>query len=164
MRIRPATPADYEAIGELVVTVYSQIGPLHPDYAVMLRQVAERAAATELVVAEDGDGGLLGSLAFVDGPGPESSIAREGEAEFRTLAVAPAAQGHGVGRALVEWSVRRARELGRDRLVLSTMPWMTVAHGLYERMGFRRTPERDWAPRPGFDCLTYALDLPAGGS
>ncbi len=102
---------------------------------------------------------LLGSLTYVPGPGPQASIAIDGEAEFRTLVVAPEAQGRGAGRGLVRWCVDRARRDGRERLVLSTMPWMTVAHGLYERMGFVRTPDRDWSPRPGIECWTYALDL-----
>lgn len=157
--IRPARPGEYDAIADLTVTVYSSLeGGLHPEYAAILRRTAERAATAEVVVAVDG-GALLGSLTYVPEPGPQGSIATGNEAEFRTLVVAPEAQGRGVGRGLVRWSIDRARRDGRDRLVLSTMPWMRVAHGLYERMGFVRTPGRDWHPRPDIDCWTYALDL-----
>jgi GNAT superfamily N-acetyltransferase len=158
--IRPATPGEYDAIADLTVSVYGSLdgGTLHPEYAAILRRTAERAATAEVVVAVLGDD-LLGSLTYVPGPGPQASIAVDGEAEFRTLVVSPAAQGRGVGRGLVQWCVERARADGRVRLVLSTMPWMTVAHGLYERMGFTRTPERDWHPRPEIDCWTYVLDL-----
>jgi GNAT superfamily N-acetyltransferase len=158
--IRPATPAEYDAIADLTVTVYSSLdgGQLHPEYAAILRRTAERAATAEVVVAVEG-GTLLGSLTYVPEPGPQGSVATGNEAEFRTLVVSPEAQGRGAGRGLVQWSIDRARRDGRDRLVLSTMPWMRVAHGLYERMGFARTPDRDWHPRPGIDCLTYALDL-----
>ncbi|HWL37357.1 MAG TPA: GNAT family N-acetyltransferase [Frankiaceae bacterium] len=158
--VRPARPGEYDAIADLTVTVYSSLegGQLHPEYAAILRRTAERAATAEVVVAVEGDA-LLGSLTYVPEPGPQGSIAAGNEAEFRTLVVSPEAQGRGVGRGLVQWSIDRARRDGRDRLVLSTMPWMRVAHGLYERMGFVRTPERDWHPRPGIDCWTYALDL-----
>lgn len=158
--VRPARPAEYDAIGELTVAVYGSLdgGTLHPEYAAILRRTAERAATAEVLVAVQGDA-LLGSVTYVPGPGPQASIAAEGEAEFRTLFVAPEAQGRGAGRGLVQWSVDRARRDGRDRLVLSTMPWMRVAHGLYERMGFVRTPDRDWSPRPGIHCWAYALDL-----
>ena len=155
--VRAARPEEYDAIADLTVEVYSSLdGGLHPEYAAILRRTAERAETAEVVVAVEGDA-LLGSLTYVPSPGPQASIATGNEAEFRTLVVAPSAQGKGVGRGLVQWSVDRARRDGRDALVLSTMPWMRVAHGLYERMGFVRTPERDWHPRPEIDCWTYAL-------
>ena len=157
--VRAARPDEYDAIADLTVAVYSSLeGGLHPEYAAILRRTAERAATAEVVAAVQGDA-LLGSLTYVRSPGPQSSIATGNEAEFRTLVVAPEAQGRGVGRGLVQWSVNRARRDGRDRLVLSTMPWMRVAHGLYERMGFTRTPDRDWHPRPEITCWTYSLDL-----
>jgi hypothetical protein len=34
---------------------------------------------------------------------------------------------------------------------------MMAAHRLYERLGFRRAPERDWAQR-GVPRLLYPLD------
>ncbi|HEV2890667.1 MAG TPA: GNAT family N-acetyltransferase [Frankiaceae bacterium] len=158
--VRPARPEEYDAIADLTVEVYSSLdGGLHPEYAAILRRTAERAATAEVLVAVEGEGPLLGSVTYVPEPGPQASIATGDEAEFRTLVVSPKAQGQGVGRGLVQWSVDRARRDGRERLVLSTMPWMRVAHGLYERMGFVRTPERDWHPRPEVDCWTYALDL-----
>lgn len=158
--VRPARPEEYEAIADLTVEVYSSLeGGLHPEYAAILRRTAERAATAEVLVAVEGNGPLLGSLTYVPSPGPQGSIATGNEAEFRTLVVSPLAQGRGIGRGLVQWCIDRARRDGRDRLVLSTMPWMKVAHGLYERMGFVRTPERDWHPRPEVDCWTYGLDL-----
>jgi ribosomal protein S18 acetylase RimI-like enzyme len=41
--------------------------------------------------------------------------------------------------------------------VLSTKPEMTVAQRLYARLGFSRTPERDWEYRPGKGLLTFRL-------
>jgi GNAT superfamily N-acetyltransferase len=158
--IRPARPDEYDAIADLTVSVYGSLdgGSLHPEYAKILRRTAERAQTADVIVAVEGET-LLGSLTYVDGPGPQSSIATEGEAEFRTLVVDPKAQGRGAGRGLVQWSIDRARADGRDRLVLSTMPWMKVAHALYERMGFARTTARDWHPRPEILCWSYVLDL-----
>ena len=74
-------------------------------------------------------------------------------------AVDPAARGLGVGGALVDLVLDRFRRDGMRGVVLSTLPEMTDAHRLYERRGFRRAPERDWAPVPGVDLLAYALDL-----
>jgi hypothetical protein len=36
---------------------------------------------------------------------------------------------------------------------------MASAHRLYERLGFRRTPEQDWYPAPDVHLITYRLDL-----
>jgi GNAT superfamily N-acetyltransferase len=157
--IRPARADEYDAIADLTVTVYASLeGGLNDEYAAILRRTGERAETAEVLVAVEG-ATLLGSLTYVPGPGPQASIAVEGEAEFRTLVVDPKAQGRGAGQGLVRWCIARATADGCDRLVLSTMPWMTVAHRMYERMGFARTPERDWHPRPEILCWTYGLDL-----
>lgn len=158
--VRSATPDEYDAVADLIIEVYQE-GGLHPEYEAILRRTGERAETSDVLVAVR-DGAVLGTVTYVDGPGPQASIATDGEAEFRTLAVAPEAQGLGVGRALVRCCIDRARADGRARLVLSTMPWMRVAHGMYERLGFVRTPERDWRPRPEIQCWTYALSLRNG--
>jgi hypothetical protein len=36
---------------------------------------------------------------------------------------------------------------------------MRTAHRIYEKLGFRRDPERDWTPMPGVDLLAFVLDL-----
>jgi ribosomal protein S18 acetylase RimI-like enzyme len=64
-----------------------------------------------------------------------------------------------VGEALTRRVIERAGELGLRAVTLSSSQDMYVAHRLYERLGFRRTPEADWAPVPGVDLITYRLDL-----
>lgn len=44
-------------------------------------------------------------------------------------------------------------------LVLSTKEAMRGAHRIYGRLGFARTPERDWAPLPSVPLLTYRVEL-----
>jgi hypothetical protein len=36
---------------------------------------------------------------------------------------------------------------------------MHAAHRIYRRLGFLRTPERDWRIEPDVELLTYALAL-----
>jgi hypothetical protein len=36
---------------------------------------------------------------------------------------------------------------------------MTTAHRLYERLGFRRAPDRDFEPVPGILLWAYVLPL-----
>jgi len=75
------------------------------------------------------------------------------------LAVLPAARGLGIGGALIEECLRRARESGATTLALHTTEWMTVARAMYERMGFLRAPEFDFYPRSGVVGLGYRHDL-----
>ena len=46
-------------------------------------------------------------------------------------------------------------------MVLLSRDDMLDAHRLYERVGFRRDPDRDWEVEPGFTLRCFALDLNA---
>ena len=161
--IRAVRPDDYERLGELTAAAYLDDGLLDfgaaDPYLAVLRDVGRRAEHAEVLVAVDDAGTVLGGVAFVGAPGPFADVAREGEAEFRTLAVAPEGRGRGVGTALVRACIDRARALGRRRVVLSTQPMMHAAHRVYERFGFTRAPERDWSPIDTLTLLVYELEL-----
>jgi ribosomal protein S18 acetylase RimI-like enzyme len=155
--IRPARAAEHAAIGELCVQAYRAAGVGVVEYEPTLRDVAGRAAAAEVLVAEDG-AGLLGTVTFVlDGPLREIGGAEEGE--FRMLAVDPAAGGRGIGTTLVRECADRARAAGRTRLVCSSQPGMVAAHAVYRKLGFVRDPARDWKPIPDVDLVAFVLDL-----
>ncbi|WP_327317746.1 GNAT family N-acetyltransferase [Streptomyces sp. NBC_01235] len=165
--IRPVGTGEYEALGEITAQAYLQDGLLDfgesDAYLGELRNVAKRAAAAEVLVAVEGDI-LLGGVTFVPGPGSlMADIAGPGEAEIRMLAVDRATRGRGAGEALVRACVERARAVeGCTTVVLSTQRAMHTAHRIYERLGFVRTPERDWNPVPHLDdltLLTYQLTL-----
>ncbi|MCW8381455.1 GNAT family N-acetyltransferase [Streptomyces justiciae] len=163
--IRPADPTEYEELGEITAQAYLQDGLLtfgESDwYLGELRDVAKRASTSEVLVATQGDE-LLGGVTYVPSPGPMTDLARTGEAEIRMLAVGRPARGRGAGEALVRACIDRARNAERTGIVLSTQPSMHGAHRIYERLGFRRAPERDWHPipeDPDFTLLTYELTL-----
>jgi GNAT superfamily N-acetyltransferase len=164
--LRPVDPhdsAELAAVGALTVQAYTADGYLRgaeDGYAQHLQAAADRARYAELAVAVDEDcGTLLGTVTYCLAGTPWAEISHPGEAEFRMLAVAPEARGHGVGAALAGWCVEQARADGCTGVVLSTLPVMHAAHRLYERMGFVRTPERDWWPVPEVELITYALPL-----
>lgn len=124
----------------------------------MLRDARTRAAQSRLLVALI-DGALVGTVTFALGGTPYAERSTEGEAEIRMLGTATAARGYGVGTALTQRCVELALESGCTAVRLSSQPEMKQAHRIYERMGFVRTPERDWTPVPGVDLLTYVLTL-----
>jgi ribosomal protein S18 acetylase RimI-like enzyme len=162
-RIRPVEPSDYEALGELTVAAYHDVAPDMPgqdEYDVRLRDVERRARESCVLVAVTRDGQVLGGTTYVSGPeDPYSEELRDDEAGMRMLAVDPAAQRRGVGRALTGECLQRARAAGKRRLVLHTGPWMPGAIRMYESMGFVRDPSIDFTPVPGIDLLAYVFVL-----
>ena len=62
-----------------------------------------------------------------------------GRAEAKRLYVRPPFRRRGIARALLEWVIAEAREAGYRELVGDTLPAMTAALKLYDRLGFHRT-------------------------
>ncbi|PRX48274.1 acetyltransferase (GNAT) family protein [Prauserella shujinwangii] len=162
VRIRAARPGELAEVGELTVAAYRADGLLTHDagdsYAGELRDARARAEQAELLVAVDGTGTLLGTVTVTRAGTPYAELARDDELEFRMLAVAGHARGRGVGEALVTAVLDRARELAAPRVVLCSLDAMRTAHRLYERLGFRRAPERDWYPVPGLALRAFVHD------
>ncbi len=162
VRIRPVRPGEYDEVGELVLAAYRTLPGYHaePAYEAGLRDAAHRAEVAVVLVAVDAEGRIHGAVTYVAGPDNEyAEWADQDAAGFRMLAVAPAAQGRGAGEALVRACMDRARSEGRGRLVLHSTPWMTTAHRLYLRLGFRRAPDRDFTPVPEVSLLGFELSL-----
>ncbi len=151
----------YEEAGRLVVSAYRALPGEHMSggYEKELADVARRAKEAEVLIAADA-GILVGCVTFVpDAGNPWAEMLDDGEASIRMLAVAPAAQGRGVGGTLLAACIRRARVLGRGGIFLHSTPWMAAAHRLYGQAGFVRVPQRDWLPVPEVPLLAFRLDL-----
>jgi ribosomal protein S18 acetylase RimI-like enzyme len=155
-----ARPDELGRIGELTAAIYVAAGYISPEnsYILRLRDAVSRAREAELLVATH-DGEPTGTVTYCRHGSPWAQLTVPGEAEFRMLAVVPAARGLGLGEALVRHCIARAREDDCRTIRLSTEPVMHAAHRIYRRLGFLRTPERDWEPQPGVELLTYALAL-----
>lgn len=77
---------------------------------------------------------MLGSLLL----GPWVELEAGGHVlEIKGLAVDPARQGEGIGAALLDAAIARARELGMRRLLLRVLSGNAAARRLYEGRGFR---------------------------
>jgi protein-S-isoprenylcysteine O-methyltransferase Ste14/ribosomal protein S18 acetylase RimI-like enzyme len=141
-RLRPATPADVPRLTELVRAAYGHYverlgGPPRPlidDYDEVVRgrrvTVAERGGevAGLIVLDEDEEGFLVDNVA-----------------------VDPAHQGTGVGRALLEHAEDAARAAGFDSIYLYTHELMTENLALYGRIGYVEYARR----RHGDASLVY---------
>jgi ribosomal protein S18 acetylase RimI-like enzyme len=160
--VRLAGAADFDEIARLTIAAYEADGQLDGEtgYEKVLADVATRAEHGELLVAVDEPTGQpLGAVMFVL-PGTRfAELSRDGEAEFRTLAVDPAAQRRGVAAALVRACVDRAAARNCSAVVISVRDIAEPAQRLYARLGFTRWPESDWSPVPGVLLLAMRLPL-----
>jgi carbonic anhydrase len=107
------------------------------------------------------DGVLI--LCLVDGR-PAGCIAvrpwRTGACEMKRLFVRTTFQGRGCGHVLAAKAIEWARDAGYQRMLLDTLPAMTGAQRLYERLGFRETDPYRFNPVPG----TRYMELPLAAS
>jgi ribosomal protein S18 acetylase RimI-like enzyme len=162
--IRDARPDEFAAAGELRVMAYRATGLLAEGvgYAETLRGFGFGGDCVVLVAADEAGSGILGTITLEPfGPGVE--LARdETEADIRAFAVAPQAQGQGVGRELLLALIECAGKRGIRRLRLCTQPAMEAAQHLYTATGFSRTPDLDFEPVPGLTLRAYELALPPG--
>jgi predicted N-acetyltransferase YhbS len=166
VRMRDARPGDRPAVAALTLAAYGEYaGKMDPEAwagleAAVRAALASEDAAVQRIVAER-DGDIVGSVMLYPPAADAYGGYTEAAAwpELRLLAVAPSARGVGVGKALVEECVRRARAAGAAVLGLHTSRSMEVAMGMYERMGFVRAPVHDFQP-PGAELITaYQLPL-----
>lgn len=160
--VRDIADADHGRVGRLLVDAYDRAGPFDDAYR---RRLADPArwvpGASRVFVAEDGPGGPVLGVVALTRPGDAEFERFEppvADCGFRFLAVAPAAQGRGVGRALVGRCLQAARRAGCHRMVIHSMAFMERAHRLYDRLGFHRRPDLD-VTFPSGVGLAFALDL-----
>jgi ribosomal-protein-alanine N-acetyltransferase len=92
------------------------------------------------VVDEDDDGTLLGYAGLLH---------TGSEGDVQTIAVAPAAQGRGVGRRLLTALLAEAARRGCTSVMLEVRADNAAAVALYERFGFERISVRRGYYRPG---------------
>ena len=78
-------------------------------------------------------------------------------AEVKRMYVDPGWRGHGIGRALLETLIDKARALGYGTLRLGTLDDMTAAQSLYRSLGF--APIERYRADEMIDTRFYELSL-----
>lgn len=160
--IRDFRKADGDAVNRVALAAYAEFSDAYSDWPALVESLMKTSAmadAGELVVAEAGNR-IVGLVVYV-GPGrPKSEFFRVEWPVIRMLSVDPATRGHGIGRALVEECIRRARRDGAPLIALHTSAIMTAALPMYLRMGFRF--EREAPPLLGVAYGVYTKTLADG--
>lgn len=157
--IREVRDDEYDIVASVTVDAYGEYAArMSPDawsqFAVDIANVRGRLVDAEILVAERG-GKIVGSVTRY----PQWRGAQEGSVAVRLLAVPPEERGSGIGRALMQEAIDRARAEGKKRVILTTTMEMTSARELYEKLGFRREPTLDHMPAPGVHAQGYCLEL-----
>ena len=108
--------------------------------------------------------GTQGTFAFHHRCGFVMARAAGDEAEILTLAVAPAARGKGLGRALLQAAINKAQAMGAQTMFLEVGADNPQALALYAGLGFAKVGTRKAyysTASGGSDALVLRLSLPA---
>ena len=138
--LRPLRWWDVEAVQALDADLF---GPTAWTPAMFWSELAAGPTRWYVVAesaAPDGAGELAGYAGLLV-PGPEADV--------QTIAVAPAAQGRGVGTLLLRALTARAARSGANSLLLEVRADNAPAIALYEREGFERISVRRRYYQPG---------------
>lgn len=155
INIRPAQSSEFETIGQIMVEVYSNLEGFpnateQPAYYHMLANIGDftKKPGTELLIAISTEHVILGAVVYFSdmqnyGSGGNTPLQQDA-AGFRLLAVDPQARGQGIGKALSKACIDKAAAQNQSQLVIHTTKAMQVAWGMYEKLGFVRSPDLDF--------------------
>ena len=146
--IRPAAPADLEAVGRLGALLVRTHHDFDPDRFIAATPRTEQGYGSFLgtqldkpnviVLVAERDGEVVGyTYAGVEG---NDWMALRGPAGvLYDIVVDSAHRGEGVGQVLLEATLKALEAKGAPRVVLSTAERNEAAQRLFARAGFRRT-------------------------
>lgn len=152
MRIRPASQADREFVVSLMPRLV-EFGPpawrdpeqmTAHDTRVITESLLDPNAGAAVLIAEDSDGTPLG---FIHLHAATEHYNREEHGHVEDIIVAPAGEGRGVGRALLEKAEEWARSRGYRWLTLNVFAENLRAREVYKRLGY------------GEDMVKYVKEL-----
>jgi GNAT superfamily N-acetyltransferase len=143
--VRSARPGEAEAVRALVESAFARhVAAVGRRPAPMDDDHAARIAAGQQYVSDDGDGGGLASSIVLVDAGDHLVV--------NNVAVAPARQGQGRGRALLAFAEDEARRRGLPEIRLHTNAAMADNIVMYPRLGYT---EAGRETRGGFDRVLF---------
>lgn len=136
VNIRPIKPSDNEALALIIRKALEEFGANKPGTVYFdpttdaLFQLFETPRARYFVAEDETE--LLGG----GGIFPTAGLPAD-TCELVKMYLKPEARGLGLGRTLIEKSLKAAKEEGFDKVYLETMPELKNALVAYERLGFK---------------------------
>ena len=154
MIIRTETDRDLDGIREVNIAAF-QGHPYSQQTEHLIVEALRDADALEVSLVAESDGEVVGHIAFSAAAIGGSST---GWFLLGPVAVQPARQGEGIGRALVEAGLDALRARGACGCVLVGDP------AFYGRFGFRQSPGVAWhgVPADNVLCLLMSGEMPTG--
>jgi ribosomal protein S18 acetylase RimI-like enzyme len=146
--IRRAVPDDAKALGRLgalLVRMHHEFDPqrffaagprTEQGYGSFLRGQLGESSIVVMVAERDGE--VVG-YTYAGLEGVDWMLLRGPAGMIHDILVDPAHRGAGIGRQLLDATVRALEDLGAPRVVLSTADRNAGAQRLFARAGFRRT-------------------------
>ena len=125
--IRDARPDEVELVRSLFREYATSLGR-DLSFQEFERELTELPDYYRVILFAEHDGDVVGCAAVRE--------FEPGIAELKRLYVRPSARGAGLGRALSVEAIERARADGFASIRLDTLPEMTTATALYQRLGF----------------------------
>lgn len=148
---RAEAPFDWTALQALILRAFAGMeGRINPPSSagdLTPESLAATARTAEIWVI-----GAPVQACMILTPKPESLY-------LGKLAVDPALQGRGLGRALVTWAEARARALNLPALTLQTRVELTENHATFRRLGFTETARTTHAGFTEPTSITYTKVL-----
>lgn len=157
--VRTAHEAEWPQADRIAVEAFAEYEADYPEWLALIREsqlMSTLAREAELITAIE-NGALVGAVGYLPPAARKDDCFEPAWSVLRMLSVAPTARGRGVGAALIDECVRRARGDRAPILALYTSPVMRVALPMYERRGFEFV--RDLPPRHRVPCVLYKYRL-----
>jgi ribosomal protein S18 acetylase RimI-like enzyme len=159
LTLRDFVSADADRVNRIALAAFSQFAKHYDDWpklAATLSKMADLAASGEIIVAE-ADSEIAGAVAYIPPGAPKAAFFEPNWPVIRMLVADPARRGLGIGKALTQECLRRARRDRAEVIALHTSPIMTVALPMYLRMGFAKV--RSTPPIHGVEYAVYTRML-----
>jgi ribosomal protein S18 acetylase RimI-like enzyme len=159
--IRDAYPHDFDEIASVSVVSYQEYAEaLTPENWEIMKQTLSsisRFAEPATFIVGEHNNRVIGSVAYYSPGYSDIRIFPSDWASIRLLAVLPEYRGRGIGKALTQTCIERAKRDGAEVIGLYTSELMVTAREMYAQLGFQQDIELP--QRLGIRYWRYVMQL-----